>query len=93
LACQTSIAQDSRRVKEFLKERGWTVTKLAGRFGVGQAHISNILAGRDRPRVLQIAIADLVDQAPQRLWGLLWYGAGSSARPLKTDSPKNRRAS
>ncbi len=77
------------QVKEILSEHGWTVTTLSEHFGVSRAHVSNILAGRERPKVLQIALARLVDMTPEALWGDWLYSRPRS--PQKRRTTKTRR--
>ena len=66
------------RVKSILSRAGWTQTSLADYFGVSVKHINNIIAGRERPKVLQIAIARLLEINPDALWGDWLY---SKPRP------------
>jgi hypothetical protein len=57
------------QVKQILDAAGWTGKRLSEHFGIGKAHISNIVAGRRRPKVLQTEIARLVHMRPEELWG------------------------
>jgi len=72
-------------VKQIFESRGWTGKRLAAYFGVSKSHISHILHGRSRPKVLQIVMARLIDMSPEVLWGDSWYGHTRGARPSRRD--------
>jgi transcriptional regulator with XRE-family HTH domain len=76
------------KVKEIFEAAGWTGGRLAAYFGVSKSHISHILHGRQRPKVLQIAMARLVNLTPEDLWGE-WHW--SRPQPPRRRRPARRR--
>ena len=70
---QIAIARESERVKRKVRAAGWTFASLALELGYSRPHISNILAGRDRPRGVQQLIALKLGEEPRAFWGGLWY--------------------
>lgn len=72
------MTQKHGRVKSILLSRGWGLTKLARHFDFSVSHIHNTISGRERPKLLQISIARLLDMSPEELWGDWLY---SKPRP------------
>ncbi|MCA9309803.1 MAG: helix-turn-helix transcriptional regulator [Phycisphaerales bacterium] len=59
----------ARRLREVMEERGLTQSELAGRIGVGQPAIANMLARNCRPQRRTVErLAAALEVPPQRLW-------------------------
>lgn len=67
------MAPNISRVKSKVSAAGWTQASIADYFGVSLKHINNIIHGRERPKVLQIAIARLLEMPAEELWGEWHY--------------------
>jgi hypothetical protein len=81
LVSPISIAQESRRVKQILRQAGWTNGWLATHFRVSPSHISNQLRGHEANKWLQCEIARLMGQEPEDFWGELhWRKFQAAAR-------------
>lgn len=76
------------RVKQIFDSRGWPGKRLAEYFGVSRSHICHILHGRARPKVLQKAMARLLEMDDERLWGEWHY---SHTSPLAPGDRRRRR--
>lgn len=92
---QTTITQESRRVKRELRCAGWTVTKLAARLGVSRPHASNVLRGHECTRWLQYEIARLMGREPEEFWRHLYWRhrAADRGRTTERRAARQRRTS
>jgi len=60
-------------VKRELARRGWTITRMAERIGVGVPQVSKVVSGRKVSPFLQEAISDVVGVRAEELFGDLWW--------------------
>lgn len=91
-----TIAQESRRVKQQLRDAGWTVGKLAIHLRVSQPHMSNLLRGHETTRWMQYEIARLMGREPDEFWGRLYWRvhqAAARTRPATARPVRRRRVS
>lgn len=91
----TNIAQESRRVKQQLRDAGWTVTKLAARLGVSRSHASNVVRGHESNRWMQYEIARLMGREPEEFWRHLYWRhrAADRGRTTERRAARQRRTS
>lgn len=88
---QSSISQESARVKRVLAQRGLTGAAIARRLGLTRGHVYNCLRGHERPRHLQEAIARMAGLTPYALFGSLyrdeprWYERPDVAGHLSSE--------
>lgn len=59
----------TKRVKKMMIDRDLSVQEIANRTGFSKQYMSNVINGRYTGQKARAAIADVLGETPEKLWG------------------------